>query len=228
MGKQAMGVYASNHFLRMDTLAHVLYYPQKPLVCTRSMDLLHFKELPAGCNAVVAIACYTGYNQEDSIIGNQSSIDRGLFRSAFFRTYHDTRDSEEENFEIPDFRKTLGRRHGTYDKLDIDGLIEPGATVSGDDIIIGKTALIRKTNSDMEFQMVDQLKERKDVSIQLKHSENGKIDQVVLTKNDDGKIFTKVKMRSIRIPQIGDKFASRHGQKGTIGMTYKQEDMPFT
>jgi DNA-directed RNA polymerase II subunit RPB2 len=158
MGKQAMGVYASNHFLRMDTLAHVLYYPQKPLVCTKSMDLLHFKELPAGCNAIVAIACYTGYNQEDSIIGNQASIDRGIFRSAFFRTYHDTKQSEDESFEIPDFRRTVGRRHGTYDKLDKDGLIEPGATVSGDDIIIGKTALIRKNGAEGDLlggQMID-------------------------------------------------------------------------
>lgn len=145
MGKQAMGVYASNHFLRMDTLAHVLYYPQKPLVCTKSMDLLHFKELPAGANAVVAIACYTGYNQEDSIIMNQSSVDRGIFRSVFYRTYHDTKNGAEELFEIPDFRRTLGRKQGTYEKLDRDGIIEPGATVSGDDIIIGKTALIKKS-----------------------------------------------------------------------------------
>jgi DNA-directed RNA polymerase II subunit RPB2 len=168
------------------------------------MEFMHFKELPAGCNAVVAIACYTGYNQEDSLIGNQASIDRGMFRSAFFRTYHDTKNSEDEAFEVPDFRRTVGRRQGTYDKLDHDGLIEPGATVSGDDIIIGKTALI-KQQKDVDMlggPVIDatSLKERKDISIQLKHSENGKIDTVVLTANDEGQIFTKVKMRSIRIP----------------------------
>lgn len=103
------------------------------------MDFLHFKELPAGCNAIVAIACYTGYNQEDSIIGNQSSVDRGLFRSAFFRTYNDTQD-KDELFEVPDFRKCAGRKHGTYDKLDLDGLINPGMQVSGDDVIIGKSS----------------------------------------------------------------------------------------
>ena len=179
MGKQAMGVYTSNHSIRMDTLAHVLYYPQKPLVCTRSMDFLHFKELPAGCNAIVSIACYTGYNQEDSIICNQSSVDRGLFRSAFFRTYSDTQEKDEQ-FETPDFRKCAGRRHGCYDKLDIDGLICPGAQVSGDDIIIGKTALIKKSDfaDGSPNDQVDKLvsKTRKDCSTALKHSEIGKID----------------------------------------------------
>lgn len=104
MGKQAIGVYASNYNMRMDTLAYVLFYPQKPLVITRSMDYLHFKELPAGINAIVAIACYTGYNQEDSVIMNQSSIERGLFRSAFFRTYNAQEkqgQKKEEIFEIP-------------------------------------------------------------------------------------------------------------------------------
>ena len=143
------------------------------------MDFLHFKELPAGCNAVVAIACYTGYNQEDSIIVNQSSVDRGLFRSAFFRTYSDTQDKDEQ-FEMPDFRKCSGRRHGCYDKLDLDGLINPGNQVSGDDIIIGKSAAIRKSDFP-DFQAndkVDQLltKSRKDCSTSIKHSEAGKID----------------------------------------------------
>merc|ERR1719453_1922806 len=87
MGKQAMGIYASNFQQRMDTLAHVLHYPQKPLATTRAMEHLHFRELPSGVNAIVAIMCYSGYNQEDSLIMNQSAIDRGLFRSSFFRTY---------------------------------------------------------------------------------------------------------------------------------------------
>ncbi len=104
MGKQAMGVYASNYPLRMDTLAQVLYYPEKPLVTTRSLEYLHFKELPSGCNVVVAVACYTGYNQEDSVIMGQSSIDRGLFRSVFYRTYNEhikTSSKYEESFEVP-------------------------------------------------------------------------------------------------------------------------------
>jgi DNA-directed RNA polymerase II subunit RPB2 len=104
MGKQAIGVYASNFNMRMDTLAYVLFYPQKPLVITRSMDYLHFKELPAGINAIVAISIYTGYNQEDSVIMNQSSIERGLFRSAFFRSYNAQEKQglkKDEIFEIP-------------------------------------------------------------------------------------------------------------------------------
>lgn len=224
MGKQAMGVYTSNYQIRMDTLAHVLYYPQKPLVITRALDFLHFKELPSGCNAIVAIACYTGYNQEDSVIMNQAAIDRGFFRSAFYRTYSDTCKSGE-SFEIPD-TTVVGRRHGDYSKLDADGLIFPGKNVLGDDIIVGKTALPRKSFDADYDNPINEIK--KDDSTALRHSERGIIDSVVLTSNEEGDSFAKIKMRAIRIPQIGDKFASRHGQKGTIGMTYRQEDMPYT
>jgi DNA-directed RNA polymerase II subunit RPB2 len=225
MGKQAIGVYASNYNMRMDTLAYILYYPQMPLVITRSMDYLHFKQLPAGINTIVAIACYTGYNQEDSVIMNQSSIERGLFRSAFFRTYQSQEKQgakKEEQFENPNEERTSGIRLGVYSKLDSDGLISPSTRVSGDDIIIGKTDIIG--GSDLK----NQRKSKKDISIPLRSSESGIIDQVMLTTDYDGYRMVKIKFRSIRIPQIGDKFASRHGQKGTIGMTYKQEDLPFT
>lgn len=225
-----MGVYTSNYQMRMDTLAHVLYYPQKPLVATKSMNYIHFKDLSSGCNSIVAIACYTGYNQEDSIMMNQSAIERGFFRSVFFRTYDDSQKSDEQ-FGIPDPARTSGRKHGSYDKLDIDGLISPATGVSGDDIIIGKTSSSSATaagSAEDQMQAAKSFKPLKDCSIPVKHSESGIIDQVCLTTNEEGQKFVKVKMRAIRIPQIGDKFASRHGQKGTCGITYRQEDLPFT
>jgi DNA-directed RNA polymerase II subunit RPB2 len=235
MGKQAIGVYCSNFNLRMDTLAHLLFYPQRPLVVTQSMEYLKFKDLPAGINAIVAIMCYTGYNQEDSVIMNQSSIDRGMFRTAFFRTYIAEEKREArlkfETIEVPDRQDTMGIRHGVYSKLDCEGLISPGTRVSGDDIIIGKTGLI-KMEDDLEIDVDNDIsnisKRKQDISEAIRPNENGVIESVMLTTDRQGFKLAKVKTRSIRIPQIGDKFASRHGQKGTIGMTYSQEDLPFT
>ncbi|KAF2765463.1 beta and beta-prime subunits of DNA dependent RNA-polymerase [Teratosphaeria nubilosa] len=230
MGKQAMGVTLTNYPVRMDTLANVLYYPQKPLATTRSMEFLKFRELPAGQNAIVAIACYSGYNQEDSVIMNQSSIDRGLFRSLFFRSYIDQEKkigmSVVEAFENPSRMDTMKMKQGTYDKLDLDGIINPGARVSGDDIIIGKTAPIAPDAEELGQRTKMHVK--RDVSTPLRSTENGIIDQVILTTNTEGLKFVKVRTRTTKVPQIGDKFASRHGQKGTIGITYRMEDMPFT
>ena len=230
MGKQAMGVCLTNYDLRMDTMNNVLYYPQKPLATTRSMEYLKFRELPAGQNAIVAIACYSGYNQEDSVIMNQSSVDRGLFRSLFYRAYTDTQKkvgiNYVEDFEKPSRMDTLRLKHGTYDKLDDDGIISPGVRVSGEDIIIGKTAPIAADNEELGQRT--KLHVKRDVSTPLRGTESGIIDQVLLTSNLEGLRFVKVRTRTTKVPQLGDKFASRHGQKGTVGITFRQEDMPFT
>jgi DNA-directed RNA polymerase II subunit RPB2 len=218
MGKQAMGIYTTNFQLRMDTVAHTLLYPQKPIVDTRAMEVIHFNELPAGQNCIVAIACYGGYNQEDSILLNKSSVDRGLFRSTVCKTYMVTEDRESdtiyESFECPMRHNTIGMGRSDYSKLDKDGLIPQGVVLCNGDVIIGKVSVNGK--------------ERKDCSTVLKISEPAVVDRVLLTVNADGRRVVKVRTRALCIPEMGDKFSSRHGQKGTVGMLYRQEDMPFT
>lgn len=189
----------------MDTLSNILFYPQKPLVTTRSMEYLHFRELPAGQNAIVAIACYSGYNQEDSIIMNQSSIDRGLFRSIFFRTYMDQEKkigmTQLEQFEKPSGTETLIRRGNNYEKLDYDGLVPPGTRVSGDDILVGKTVPILLGSDELGQRTTRHIK--RDSSTSMRSTEEGVIDSVMLTTNEEGFKFTKVRVRSVRVPQIG-------------------------
>ncbi|KAK1218966.1 DNA-dependent RNA polymerase II [Marasmius sp. AFHP31] len=214
MGKQAMGIFLANFLIRMDTMANILYYPQKPLATTRSMECLNFREPPTGQNAVVDILCYSCYDQEDSVIMSQSSIDRGLFPSIYYQSYMDLEKKsgvqQLEEFEKPLRENTLLMKHGTYDKLEDDGLIAPGTGVRGEDIIIGKTAPIPPDSEELPAN-ADTFEER-----------------FLITTNSEGQKFVKVRVRSTRIPQIEDKSASRHGQKGTIGITYRQEDMPFT
>lgn len=230
MGKQAIGIYATNFRLRMDTLGHILHYTQKPLVSTRPSYYVNTNKLPAGQNIIVAIACYTGYNQEDSLIVNQNAIDRGLFNSSYFRTHKDEEKKnqstlEEEKFCKPEQYypngelKTEKMKFESYENLEENGFIKEGSVVKGNDIIIGKVIPLKNNEDGPKFR---------DASTTTRANESGVVDKVYVNKNADGYRFCKVRIRSDRIPQIGDKFASRHGQKGTIGIIYNQEDMPFT
>lgn len=212
MGKQAMGVYTSNYQQRMDTMAHVLSNPQKPLASPQMADHVQFQNLPSGINATVAILCYSGYNQEDSIIINQDAIDRGLFRSMFYRTYTDRETKSSTKEEV--FGKPKDRRGN---KVDDDGVVAPGMYVSEKDNIICKISGQDKEDEKAKFSHTG-----------MRYGESGIVDKVMYTSNKDGSRMIKVTVRSMRIPQIGDKFSSRHGQKGTCGMTYRAQDMPFT
>ena len=231
MGKQAMGVYSPAFRHRMDTMAHVLHYPQKPMVNTEPSKYVHSDTLPSGQMPIVAIACYTGYNQEDSLIMNQSAIDRGLFRSSFYRTYMDEEKKNSSTLEDEKFCKpqkyypngnvyTEKMGFGSYDKLDSNGFVKVGSFVEGNDVIIGKVTMLK--------DIIEGEPKARDLSTPLRSNESGIVDKVYKNSNGEGYNFVKVRVRSDRIPEQGDKFASRHGQKGTIGLTYKQEDMPFT
>lgn len=218
MSKQAMGIYATNFNDRIDSYGHLLFYPQKPLVRTNTAATLGYDNLPSGINCIVAIACYTGFNQEDSVIVNKSAIDRGLFRSMFIRTYKDeinqVAGSCKETMENPAKSMDKGLKFGSYKYLDEDGLANPGIKVKSNDIIIGKT--------------VGQDENKKDISTTIRSGEQGTIDKVMLTVNEQGMNLVKTKIRTICIPEIGDKLASAYAQKGTIGMVLGHEDMPFT
>ena len=241
MGKQAMGIYATSYQDRMDTASNVLCYPQKPLVYTRMDKYFRNTDLPNGMNAVIAIMCFTGYNQEDSVLLNKASVERGLFRSFFYRTYRDEEKKnattgEEEKFCKPDPTKTEGMRHGSYDKLSTEGYAPANTWVESDDIIIGKVSPVRhgKTGSKKSggaSRMRDVFSEKvtyRDLSKTLRSNEDGYVDRVYRTINGDGYCVMKLRVRSERIPTIGDKFSSRHGQKGTCGMIIPEEDMPVT
>ena len=229
MGKQAIGIYTSNFRKRYDTLGHVLNYPQAPLVQTRVSKIVNTHKMPCGINAIVAIATYTGFNQEDSVILNQSAIDRGLFQSTYFRTYKEVLNKnhstgEEEYFCKPDPSNTKQLKPHNYDKLTHDGFVPENKYVHTGDVLIGK-CMPQKQGAEMS---------NKDTSLALKNNEHGFIDrncygdQHFTNVNGDGYNFAKVRLRNDRIPTIGDKFASRSAQKGSLGMVYQEQDMPFT
>ncbi|GAG79732.1 unnamed protein product, partial [marine sediment metagenome] len=209
---------------------HTLHYPQIPLVKTYPMDIINFDKQPAGQNFITAVLSYEGFNVNDAIIINKASIERGLARSHFFRTY----DGEErkypggevDKFEIPERGVRGFKSAESYRFLSkFDGIIEPETQVDGGDVLIGRTSPPRFIKSYGEFDLSQP--NRRETSINMWHSEKGIVDTVILSETIDGNKLVKIKVRDLRIPEIGDRLSSRHGQEGVIGLIVPQEDMPF-
>jgi len=230
MGKQAMGIYALNFRERFDAMSHVLCYPEQPMVSTYMSRFYGAQTLPAGQNIVVAIMTYTGYNQEDSNMINRAALDRGRFRSIFYRTYKDEErknqsSGEEEKFCHPDPTETKHMKNAHYEKIGDDGFVPKDTYVTPDDILIGKVVPLRVPTGAV---LPAGAKKSRDVSKMPRNNEKGYVDKIYKNRNGEGYSFVKIRMRQDRIPEIGDKFSSRHGQKGTMGMILNPEDMPQT
>src|SRR3989344_6116426 len=228
--KQSIGLYSSNFLMRMDTDTSVLHYPQQPIVKSFMADVYDYKSHPAGQNVVIAMMSFEGYNMQDSIILNKCSVDRGLGRSTYFRPYNveELRYSGGlmDDIGVPD-KETKGyKSEKDYRLLEKDGIVYTGAIVKEDDVIIGKTSPPRFLGDLEEFSIAANI--RRESSTTIKHKEAGVIDMTLITENEEGNRIVQVRLRDQRIPEAGDKFASRHGQKGVIGMIVPQHAMPFT
>jgi len=230
MSKQALGLYASNMNLRMDSRAHFFWYPQQPLMQTKPYRTLRMYERPAGMNFIVAITSHYGYNMGDGVVINRNAVDRALGRSFFFKTYETEErrypGGQKDRFEIPEPTVQGYREEQYYRHLGEDGIVVPGSDVKAKDVLIGKTSPPRFLEEVSIFGITEEKK--RENSVTVKSGEGGVVDSVLITESPSGNKLVKVKVRTMMTPQLGDKFASRHGQKGVIGMLANQEDLPFT
>ncbi|MFC1800964.1 DNA-directed RNA polymerase subunit B [Nanoarchaeota archaeon] len=228
--KQALGFYVANFLTRMDMDVNLLHYPQVPIVQTAMHDIAGYDKHPAGQNIVVAIMSFEGYNIDDAVILNKGSIERGFARSSYYRPSV----AEELRYSgglidtvcVPDKDVKGYKSEHDYRLLEGDGIVYPEAKVTEGDVVIGKTSPPRFLSSLDEYNLAAAT--RRESSVSLRHGEKGVVDFVLITENEEGNKLVQVKIRDQRIPEIGDKFTSRHGQKGVVGLIVPHADMPFS
>jgi len=232
MAKQSLGF--STPLMNASTYVrqHFMLYPQTPVVSTKAINLLGLEDRPTGQNCVVAVLPFEGYNIEDAVVFNKASVDRGLGRTFFYRIYEAEAKQYpggmKDSFEVPPSDANIRGYRGekAYRLLEQDGAIMHEAVVNGGDILIGRTSPPRFMEEYKEFEVKGPY--RRDTSVGVRPSENGVVDTVIVTQSVEGGKMYKIRVRDMRIPEIGDKFASRHGQKGVVGMLVNQEDLPYT
>jgi DNA-directed RNA polymerase subunit B len=227
--KQAIGCYTLNFPNRLETAVNLLHYPQIPLVRSATQKLIG-DERAAGQNIVIAIINFDGYNMADAIVFNKGSIQRGLGRSTYFRPYTAEKlrypGGQIDDILLPNKDVQGYTVERDYRLLEEDGIISPESEVKGGDVLVGRTSPPRFLGKLDTFSSTANI--RKDTSTRVRYGENGVVNKVVVTESEDGAPLIRVDVRETRSPEIGDKFASRHGQKGVVGLVVPEQDIPFT
>ncbi|RTG89824.1 DNA-directed RNA polymerase III subunit RPC2 [Schistosoma bovis] len=240
MGKQAIGTVALNQQIRFDTLQCQMVYPQKPLVQSKTIQMMHFDELPAGQNAIVAIMSYSGYDVEDALVINQASIDRGFARACVYRRsgvhlkMHEN--AVYDRLMGPSIERETGVLRRGDEVLQADGVAYIGACVNDRQILINKempvvssSAVLDNAGSlSLNVNTPENATEFKRCPVDYKGIEPSYVEKVMFSTSEGNQAVVKILLRQTRRPEVGDKFSSRHGQKGVVGLIVRQEDLPFS